>query len=229
MNLQDLRELLRKPLLDTDYAGKVYLAGGAVRDYLLGRAALDFDICVNLPDGGIQLAKYLSVLWNLPKPVIHSKFGTASLAYQGLSLEFVMTRSETYKPGNRNPRVEFADLRTDVLRRDFTINSLLMDIFTGEVLDLCQMGLSDLEAGLIRCIRDPLQVFAEDPLRILRAIRFALQLGFEIETDTYSALRLSPGSLKNLSKVLHTREMLKIMSSKDKERARHLLRDCGLI
>ena len=110
-----------------------------------------------------------------------------------------MTRSEKYPPGKSHPYVEFADLYTDCLRRDFTINALYQEIMTGKILDPSQKGYQDLQARVIRCVQDPLHSFSEDPLRILRALRFAVTLNFEISPETLSAIKTNAHLVSSLS------------------------------
>ncbi len=228
MKLLDFSIMIKQALQESCFVGEVYIAGGAVRDHLLGKSSDDIDLCVHIPEGGILLAHFLCDLWNIAAPEVHPRFGTAKFRYQGLTIEAVMTRKEVYRPKNRNPIVEFADLETDVLRRDFTVNSLLMEVESGSILDLTQMGLADLEAGLIRTIGDANRVFAEDPLRILRAIRFALLDGFELESTTYAALQLQLPALKHLSAKRLECELRKILHSGCIERAMRLLEDSGV-
>ena len=176
MNIHQLRITIAEAIEGTEFAGKVYFAGGAVRDLLIHRQTEDFDLTVELPRGGILLAAFLHTKLASGEPFNYPKFGTAYINYQGITIEFVMTRRELYNPGNRNPKVEFGSLQDDVFRRDFTINSLLLSVSGGNLVDLTKMGLRDLNDGLIRTPIDPRKSFMEDPLRMLRAIRFAPQV-----------------------------------------------------
>ncbi len=190
MKLEELRQLLAKATRETQFAGRCYFAGGCVRDQLLERvgALLDADIAVELPAGGIALARFLAQKLGLTEPRTHPAFGTAKLELKGVPLEFVMTRSERYLPGNRFPRVRFAPLSDDSRRRDFTVNALYQRIGDAAILDPCALGLKDLQNRLIRCVRDPRKSFQEDPLRLLRALRFAAVLDFDLEPQTYAAI-----------------------------------------
>ncbi|HPH94203.1 MAG TPA: CCA tRNA nucleotidyltransferase, partial [Candidatus Cloacimonas sp.] len=126
MNLNELRLFLWELIQNSEFADKSYFAGGCVRDFILNPYATiksDVDICVELPEGGIALAQYLQNRLQPSELVIHKSFGTASLHYKNLQLEFVATRKEQYFAGNRYPKVEFGTLTDDVLRRDFTINA----------------------------------------------------------------------------------------------------------
>ena len=190
MKLEELRQLLADATRDTNFAGRCYFAGGCVRDQLLGRSRQvgDADIAVELPRGGIALARWLAQRFSAPAPTTHPAFGTAKLELKGVQLEFVMTRGECYTEGNRFPRVRFAPLGEDCRRRDFTVNALYQRISDAEVLDPCALGLQDLQNRLIRCVRDPRESFREDPLRLLRALRFAAVLDFELEPQTLAAI-----------------------------------------
>ncbi len=183
----------------------------------------DVDICVNLPEGGIKLAKHLHKLLNGEKLCTHPKFGTASFAYKSVKLEFVATRRETYSPGNRYPKVEFGSLEDDVMRRDFTINALLMEITVGTILDLCGQGLNDLISGIIRCVGEPVKKYNEDPLRMLRAIRFGLRFGFTIEHYSFQALESEVQALQTLSFKQIEGELSKMLQYSPKEDVVQLL------
>ncbi|MDD2331934.1 MAG: CCA tRNA nucleotidyltransferase, partial [Candidatus Cloacimonetes bacterium] len=188
MNLCQLCNLISDLIQDTEFAGRSYFAGGCVRDFILGRDTEDFDICVELPEGGIRLANYLAKKLKTRPPVVYAQFGTAMLKYGRHKLEFVMTRQESYRPYSRNPRVSFGSLEQDIQRRDFTINAMLLNISSGLLVDLGQRGQKDIQEGIIRCVANPDRTFREDPLRILRAIRFAHTLDFEIESATEHSL-----------------------------------------
>ncbi len=223
MNLSILRSQIAALIYGTRFAGKAYFAGGCVRDYILMQTGTtpqpennlhDTDITVEMPHGGILLAEYLQPHFPTNTLKCFPEFGTAKLTIADTCIEFVATRKEHYHRNNRFPAVSPGTLLDDVLRRDFTINALLMDITTGEILDLTRMGISDLSHSIIRCIGDPREKFRDDPLRLLRALRFAMRLGYDIEPATYAAMqseaigitRLSQASIKlELDKIaLHT-------------------------
>jgi tRNA nucleotidyltransferase/poly(A) polymerase len=201
MTLTELRELLAQAIKDTEFESHTYFAGGCVRDFLLNpeTTIIEADIAVELPEGGIKLAYFLQEKFNTSPPLIHKSFGTAKIKLKDITIELVMTRSEKYPPGKRHPYVQFADLYTDCLRRDFTINALYQEIMTGKILDPCQKGYQDLQARVIRSVQDPLHSFAEDPLRILRALRFAVTLDFEISPETLSAIKTNAHLVSTLS------------------------------
>lgn len=193
--LQTLRDALRGTLYETN----VYLVGGFVRDKIMGRtasAALD-DIDLVLEGSASDLAQTLwrkRVSWH--KPVEFPTFGTAMVRVNGtgadnpgVQVEIVTAREETYRHGSRKPEVVPGTLATDALRRDFTVNTFLENLHTGEITDPTGKGYADLSAQLLRTPLDPVLTFTDDPLRMLRACRFAAKLGFAIEPDTLAAIR----------------------------------------
>ncbi|MFQ3667552.1 MAG: HDIG domain-containing metalloprotein [Fimbriimonadaceae bacterium] len=174
--------------LGTPFEGKVWLVGGAVRDDLLGRpAAADIDLVV---EGDAPALAHL--LWDKrvsrTKPSIYANFGTAKIEVDRASVELVTARRESYRGDSRKPAVEPASLRQDARRRDFTVNALLRNIHTGEVADPLGKGLADLEAGILRTPLDPIRTFTEDPLRMLRAVRFKWTLGFAFAPEIEPAV-----------------------------------------
>ncbi len=203
MALTELRLLLAEALQGSELLEKSYFAGGAVRNYLLFGAGYelgpDVDIAVEVPEGGRLLAELIHERLNTSKPVVYNTFGTASVVLDGLSLEFVHTRKESYRQHDRKPEVSFGTLKEDALRRDFGINALYMKISDGSILDPGGKGLHDIENRIIACVDDPNRVFSEDPLRLLRAIRFASRLGFEIEPQTYEAIVRDREQLEHIS------------------------------
>lgn len=217
MNLVELRLLLAESIQGTDFAGRTYFAGGCVRDDLLGRQVtqLDADIAVELPTGGIRLARYLQQVLPSSEPEIHRGFGTASSLYEGVQLDFVMTRSETYAPGSRHPRVQFASLAKDCQRRDFTVNALYQELLSGKILDPCSRGLQDLEDRLLRTVREPGPSFVEDPLRLLRALRFAVVLGFNIDASTLAGIRQNAHLIATLSRKRCRNELDRLLANTD--------------
>jgi len=168
---------------------KVYLVGGAVRDKVMGLAtAQDLDFVVTIGSAS-ELAQELSSTLSLPPPVTFPKFGTAQLNFDGWKLEFVDSRKESYPEDSRKPIVERASLIEDLKRRDFTINTLVQDLETGKILDLLGTGLEDIKKRTLRTPLDPDATFKDDPLRMLRAVRFACKLNFTIAEEAAQAIR----------------------------------------
>ncbi|PKN72372.1 MAG: polya polymerase [Candidatus Cloacimonetes bacterium HGW-Cloacimonetes-3] len=219
MNLDDIRYQLAGLIQNTAFDGRAYFAGGCVRDYVMrqtsgsttqDKSIQDIDITVEMENGGVLLAEYLLPHLQATDCQTYPEFGTAKLSFSDGYMEFVATRKEHYRRNSRYPSVSAGTLVDDVLRRDFTINTLLMDIKTGELLDLTGMGFGDLNSGIIRCVGEPVKKFREDPLRLLRALRFALRFGFEIEEGTYTAMQSEANALDRLSQTCIKQELSKI-------------------
>jgi poly(A) polymerase len=177
---------------------RALVVGGYVRDRLLGgaraQAIREVDILVE-GKGAIQLATAVATAMRLHPPVIFERFGTAHLDFDHHALEFVSSRVEKYDPSSRKPQVSPGTLQDDVMRRDFTVNTLLMD-WDGSVLDLTGRGLADLEARRIVTPLEPQLTFDEDPLRMLRAIRFAATLDFTLDPSVEAAIASESGRLQ---------------------------------
>src|SRR2546430_3719944 len=176
----------------SDLHVKAWIVGGYVRDKLLGRPHLNPDVVVEDGDA-LELAQRFAQLAGAPPPVTFERFGTAQVALPGRLVEFVTARAESYAPDSRKPDVRRATLEEDLRRRDFTVNTMLMDL-DGNVHDPLG-GRRDLEAKLLKTPADPRQTFSDDPLRMLRAIRFAAELGFELVPDLVPAMRELKGRL----------------------------------
>ncbi|MHB1459973.1 MAG: CCA tRNA nucleotidyltransferase [Armatimonadota bacterium] len=179
MNQKITLKLLADVTQHTKYEKYLYLVGGSVRDWLLDRTVdCDYDIVTELD--AVELADMLYQSGCLDNhPIVYPRFGTVKLSIAGDTIELVTARKESYQESTRKPEVERASLRDDVFRRDFTINCLLYNLHTQEVLDLTGFGIRDLHLGVLRTPLPPHQTFHDDPLRIMRAARFLAQLGFE--------------------------------------------------
>jgi poly(A) polymerase len=226
----DDRELLR--LLKraaADRGVKAWVVGGYVRDHLLGRAQPDLDVVVE-EGGARQLAERFADLAGAGPPVTFERYGTAQVTLPGHLVEFVSARSESYASDSRKPDVRPATLEEDLRRRDFTINTLLMD-FGGEIQDRLGTARADLEARILRTPADPIQTFSDDPLRMLRAVRFAAQLGFELAPDLLPAMQRLSGRLAPpvVSVERITDELCKMLESERPKLALELLDSGGLL
>jgi putative nucleotidyltransferase with HDIG domain len=180
----ELLSLLERAAQDLDVTA--WVVGGYVRDKLLGRPHTNPDVVVENGDA-LALARRFAELAGAPPPVTFERFGTAQVTLPGHLVEFVTARSESYAPDSRKPDVRPASLEEDLRRRDFTINTLLMDT-KGAIRDPLG-GRRDLEAKLLRTPSEPERTFEDDPLRMLRAIRFAAELGFEPVPELVPAMR----------------------------------------
>ncbi len=239
MTLGELRQILEAAIVGTDFADVSYFAGGCVRDQLLAEKGFELprdveeaDIAVEMAEGGEALAQYLHRVLETSRPVLYRAFGTASLLYRGLRLEFVMTRSESYRQRDRKPSVRAAELASDARRRDFGINALYMKICGGEVLDPTGRGREDLERGLLRCVGSPEEVFAQDPLRLLRAIRFSAKYAFPIEENSWEGIRKAADSIRHISIERIADEVRRVLCFPDPDKAAKgiaLLKDSGIL
>ena len=194
---------------------KSYVIGGFVRDYFLKRStAKDIDIVTI--GSGIDLAeKVASLLPNKPKVQIFKTYGTAMLRYKDIEIEFVGARKESYSEESRNPEVSEGNLQDDQNRRDFTINALALSLNEanfGELLDPFK-GLEDLGKGILRTPLNPDITYSDDPLRMMRAIRFASQLNFKIEKKSLSAITKNSERLEIITRERIVDELNKVMSS----------------
>lgn len=165
-----------------------YVVGGYVRDLIIGRASKDIDFLT--VGSGIELAKAVHKSMRGSHLSVFKTYGTAQVKRGELELEFVGARKESYRRDSRNPIVEDGTLQDDISRRDFTINAMALSVTPdsfGELVDLFD-GLGDIERRIIRTPLDPDITFSDDPLRMMRAIRFATQLNFEIYPETFEAI-----------------------------------------
>lgn len=207
-----------------------YVIGGFVRDKILGRGTKDADIvCVG---DGIALAHRVAEKFS-PKPKVSffKTFGTAQIRLNDWEIEFVGARRESYRSESRNPEVTPGTLNDDQLRRDFTINAMGVSLNKsnyGELIDPFN-GLGDMEQRIIQTPLDPLQTFSDDPLRMLRAVRFATQLNFHIADATFRAIKDNAARLRIISQERITDELNKIMMSAKPSIGLDLLYKSGLL
>lgn len=222
-------ERIRAALHQTPYEGKVYLVGGIVRDELLNRP-LPNDVDLVLEGDALQLAQYLYESGLTPhKPVLYRRFGTALLVIDGVQVELVSARAESYRSDSRKPvQVKPATLQEDALRRDFTINTLLKNLHTGEILDPLGCALQDLHARVLRTPRNPEQTLEEDPLRMMRGVRFAVQLRFTIDPPAWSAIQTWAARLKIVSMERIRDEWTRILQLPNAHEGIQMLLDSGL-
>ena len=230
-------EIIREALKGTQFEKQVYLVGGIVRDRLLAQfhllAALPQKVshgCSTESDD-IDLVcegDYLALTENLYSkgicehfPVTYPRFRTAMVSVAGCKIEIVGARKESYKPNSRKPEAVPANLKEDVYRRDFTINTLLENLHTGELRDLTGKGLDDLKSGTIRTPLDPIATFDDDPLRMMRAIRFSSRFGFDISEETLQGIALRADRLNIISYERIRDEFVKIIMCSNSGRASH--------
>ncbi|HEY3386714.1 MAG TPA: HD domain-containing protein, partial [Saprospiraceae bacterium] len=207
---------------------QVFAVGGYVRDILLKRSSKDIDFVV--VGSGIELAELVAGKLKT-KANVYKNFGTAQIPLDDLDLEFVGARKESYRSESRKPIVEDGTLEDDQKRRDFTINAMAISLNEksfGELIDPFD-GVSDLKRKIIKTPLDPAITFSDDPLRMMRAIRFASQLNFDIEADTYQAIIDQKDRLKIVSQERITEELNKIILSPVPSYGFKLLFQSGLL
>jgi len=207
-----------------------YLIGGYVRDYFLRRPSKDMDVVV--VGAGIELAEAVArELGRQTHLTVFKNFGTAQIKYRDLEVEFVGARKESYSLESRKPVVEDGTLEDDQKRRDFTINAMAFCLNGdryGELLDPFN-GMQDLEDLIIRTPLDPDITFSDDPLRMMRAVRFASQLGFDIYPETFDALRKNKERIEIVSRERVTEELNKIILSPKPSIGLNILEKTGLL
>ena len=215
------------------YQLEIYVIGGFVRDLILGNPGKDIDILV--VGDGVEFARnFAKNLRKATKVTVYKNFGTASLHYRdddAWDIEFVGARKESYASHSRKPFVDPGSLTDDLNRRDFTINAMAIALNPndyGTFIDPFS-GLEDLKQGIIRTPLDPDITFSDDPLRMMRAIRFANRLDFTIEPHTYSAIRRNADRLSIVSIERIMDEFNKILMSARPSRGLNLLRESGLM
>lgn len=207
-----------------------YVVGGFVRDLIIGRPSKDIDFVT--VGSGIELARAIARKLG-PKTHISvfKTYGTAQIKQGSLELEFVGARKESYRSDSRNPIVEDGTLDDDLSRRDFTINAMAMSVNEetfGEVIDRFN-GLEDIRRGIIRTPLDPDITFSDDPLRMMRAIRFATQLGFTLYPTTKEAITRNAERIKIITRERIKDELFKIMASAKPSIGWRLLHETGLL
>jgi poly(A) polymerase len=208
-----------------------YVIGGFVRDFFLQRGTAK-DIDVVAVGSGIELAQKVSeLLPNRPKVQVFKTYGTAMLRFKDVEIEFVGARKESYTEESRNPEVSIGTLQDDQNRRDFTINALALSLNEknfGELLDPFN-GTKDLENKIIKTPLNPNITYSDDPLRMMRAVRFATQLNFVIEAESLSSISKNGNRLKIITRERIVDELNKIMSSKKPSIGFLLLEQTGLL
>lgn len=236
---------VRNAINGTPYANHVYLVGGAVRDLLMGLPIKDLDFMIDVPavresghdvliiDAVKEIAQRIGCYREGSNPVVFPRFGTAKLSLRSehgsFEVEFVAPRVESYTEGSRKPETQPGTLKDDAFRRDFTINTMFVNVSTNELTDLTNMGRIDMEHGIIRTPMDPDVIFREDPLRLLRAIRFVVKFGFDMHHTTFDGLVKNVTELQHLSKERIQDELNKILLLPKPSKAFHLMAKTGLL
>lgn len=208
---------------------EAYVIGGFVRDLILERPSKDIDIVVI--GNGLDLAKACAEKLRVKKVSVFERFGTAQFVYKDLEVEFVGARKESYRSDSRKPTVENGTLQDDQNRRDFSINALAISLHKDNFGDLIDPfgGMEDLENEIIRTPLEPAKTYSDDPLRMMRAIRFAAQLDFKIERKSLEAISENAHRLEIISQERIMDELNKIILSKTPSRGFKLLNSTKLL
>ena len=239
-------DYLKQVVRNGPWRGQVYLAGGAVRDMVMGKTPKDLDLVVinHGKEGGMDFSRWLAQqMGNFKEgsnPVLFPTFGTAKVNLtgthngadlEGFQVEAVFARKEIYTPGSRKPEVFPGTIEDDVYRRDFTANSLMLNLTTDEMLDLTGKGKQDIKAGVIRTTSNPDEIFGQDALRMFRAVRFASKYNWKIEPETWDGIKKNLELLitNNTSKERIADELGKMLTHSNPDLAMELLNDLGLL
>lgn len=237
MTVTDFKNItceLANLLKGSKFEGHVFAVGGSVRDLVMQSEIKDIDLVVDIPNGGIDLVLYLEGLGCLThSPVTYPTYGTCMFSlkkFPDVELEAVHTRGEQYHDKNsRNPETFFAGIDADSIRRDLTINALYYDVFTGKIIDPTGKGMDDIRNHVIRTSNtNPNTVFDDDPLRILRVIRFSAKYGWEIERQTLEAMKLYADRLDIISRERITHEFVNMLMTSNPHLAMQTLFDLRL-
>ena len=232
--LKKLQDCIKK----TPFEGKVYLVGGCVRDALLDEPIKDIDVVVEHKGGGIMVANLLAAREKCyalgTNPVVFETYGTAKVTLykdedlKDLDVEFVQTRKEQYHKDSRNPDTAYGSIEEDAKRRDLTINSLYYNVTDGKLYDFNQ-GIDDLVNQVIKTPTDPDIIFDDDPLRILRVIRFSCRYGWGIEKNTWLGMVKNAHRIKIISQERITDEISKIITGPNASVGIRKMLYCGIL
>ena len=231
---EEILSYLRGVIQGTEWEGKVYTVGGCLRDALMGHDIHDVDLAVNTPDGGVTFPIWLDKKGlTLVPPTLYRRFSSSRLRLKEFpddEIEVVQTRREQYTDANsRNPEVCFGSIQDDCERRDLTINSLYQNVTTGELLDLTGRGVDDIKNHRIDTPMKPEETYSDDPIRILRTLRFAVRYGWEIPDNLWEAMKANGGRMKIVRRPRVSTEFEKMMRSNDPVKLLKMMKEIGVI
>lgn len=229
-------DFIKSSIIDSEWAHKVYLVGGCVRDELMGLPIKDIDLMIDYPDGGLKFAEWMTNTFTdkCKNLVLYPRFGTSKFSIfidkETVDIECVMPRGEKYDEESRKPiEVKYASLKEDALRRDFTVNALYKDIIDNKIIDPLERGIDDIKNNILNTTSCPEDIFNEDPLRMLRAIRFYCCKHFDLTDDLISAIEYSSRYLYKISVERINDEFSKILCSDRPIDGINLLVETGLM
>lgn len=233
----EITNYIHNIIQDTEFEQHVYVVGGSVRDLIMEKEIKDIDLVIDLPQGGVRFANFCEQNGLTGKVVIYETYGTAMFHFKKFpddEIECVMTRGEKYlDSGSRNPVTEFAPIMEDASRRDLTINALYYNISKKKVEDLMGCGVQDIRDGVLRVPMEMVSeqmvdhTFIDDPLRILRVLRFHTKLGFKISEKTFNAMKRNVDRLSIITVERINTELCKILMSKNARQGIELINEIG--
>lgn len=227
-------EWFRDLIQGTPWEGHVFAVGGCCRDEIMGFEIKDLDLAVDLPNGGVRFARWLQKnKLTTGRPVFFLKYGTAKLRLRRFpddEIELVQTRKEQYtKETSRCPEVAFGTIEEDCYRRDFTVNSLYYDLTNRQTVDITGKGIPDMKAGRLRTPLDPDETFNDDPVRILRGLRFANRFSWKLDPEVYEAMLRQINRLTIVSRERVHSELCKMLNGPDPVGIMNTLRETGAL
>lgn len=222
--------MVRELTQGTEFEGNLYLVGGAVRDWKLGiGGGTDFDLVTECDSGDLAELLHRKGSRDIGPPQIFARYGTAMVMVLGVPVELVTARKESYAADSRKPDTEPGSLLDDARRRDFTLNSLMVNLHSRELVDLLGIGAEDLAGGILRTPLEPGTTFSDDPLRMLRAIRFKHRFGFEFAPGLAEAIAENSYRLAIVSMERIRDEFEKILMGSRPDVALQEMRELGLL
>ena len=233
----EITNYIRDIIQDTEFEQHVYVVGGSVRDLIMEKEIKDIDLVIDLPQGGVRFANFCERNGLTGKVVVYETYSTSMFHFNKFpddEIECVMTRGEKYlDSGSRNPVTEFAPIMEDASRRDLTINALYYNISKKKVEDLMGCGVQDIRDGVLRVPMEMVSeqmvdhTFIDDPLRILRVLRFHTKLGFKISEKTFNAMKRNVDRLSIITVERINTELCKILMSKNARQGIELINEIG--
>lgn len=226
-----IKDYLRIIIKDTEFEDNLFAVGGCCRDEILGTNIKDLDLVVSLNNGGIKFAEWLEKNHYTKGTIVtYPRFGTAMFKLKDFpdeELEVVQTRTETYN--SRKPITTYGSLKEDCMRRDLTINAIYYDISNSKMIDVTSRSFDDIKNKIIVTPCDPDKTYIDDPLRILRCIRFSCKLGWNIDKNVFESMKRNVDRLSIISKERIKDEIMKIFKSNNTLKGLCYIRDINAI
>lgn len=224
-----IKDYLRIIIKDTEFEDNLFAVGGCCRDEILGNDIKDLDLVVSLNNGGIRFAEWLEENHYTKGTIVtYPRFGTAMFRLKDFpdeELEVVQTRTEIYNTDSRKPTTTYGSLKEDCMRRDLTINAIYYDISNSKMIDVCCRSFDDIKNKVIVTPCDPDKTYIDDPLRIMRCIRFSCKLGWEIDKNVFESMKRNVDRLSIISKERIKDEIMKIFKSNNTLKGLLYIRD----